>query len=63
MTAAHVDGPATASCEPYQALLAVSEAIASHRDLSAERLDAYTGVDFAKLPFASAIKIVRDPAG
>src|SRR5271169_3835347 len=35
MTAAHVDGPATASGEPYLALLAVSEAIVSHRDLSA----------------------------
>ena len=35
MTAAHVDGPATASGEPYRALLAVSEAIVSHRDLSA----------------------------
>ena len=35
MTAAHVDGPATASREPYRALLAVSEAIVSHRDLSA----------------------------
>jgi formate hydrogenlyase transcriptional activator len=35
MTAAHVDGSATASCEPYRALLAVSEAIVSHRDLSA----------------------------
>ncbi len=35
MTAAHVDGPATASGGPYRALLAVSEAIISHRDLSA----------------------------
>ena len=35
MTAAHVDGPATASDEPYRPLLAVSEAIVSHRDLSA----------------------------
>jgi formate hydrogenlyase transcriptional activator len=35
MTAAHVDGSATASGAPYRALLAVSEAIASHRDLSA----------------------------
>ena len=35
MTAAHVDGPATASGEPYRALLVVSEAIVSHRDLSA----------------------------
>ena len=35
MTAAHVDGPATASGEPYRTLLAVSEAIVSHRDLSA----------------------------
>src|SRR5262249_36190219 len=35
MTAAHGDGPATTSCEPYRALLAVSEAIVSHRDLSA----------------------------
>jgi formate hydrogenlyase transcriptional activator len=35
MTAAHVDGPATASGEPYRALLAVSEAIVSHRELSA----------------------------
>ena len=34
MTAAHVNGPATASGEPYRVLLAVSEAIASHRDLS-----------------------------
>ena len=35
MIAARVDGPATASGEPYRALLAVSEAIVSHRDLSA----------------------------
>ncbi len=35
MTAAHVDGPATASGEPYRALLAVSQAILSHRDLAA----------------------------
>ena len=35
MTVAHVDGPATASREPHRALLAVSEAIVSHRDLSA----------------------------
>src|SRR5271156_4087849 len=35
MTAAHVDGQATATGEPYRALLAVSEAIVSHRDLSA----------------------------
>src|SRR5271166_5799800 len=35
MTAAHGDGQATASCELYRALLAVSEAIVSHRDLSA----------------------------
>ncbi len=35
MTAAHVDGPATASGEPYRALLAVSEAIVAHRDLTA----------------------------
>src|SRR6516165_1874544 len=33
MTAAHVDGPATAAGQPYRALLAVSEAIVSHRDL------------------------------
>jgi formate hydrogenlyase transcriptional activator len=35
MTAAHVDGPATASGEPYRALMAVSEAIVAHRDLPA----------------------------
>jgi hypothetical protein len=35
MTTAHVDGPATATCEPYRALLAVSGAIAAHRDLPA----------------------------
>ena len=35
MTAAHSDGQATATRESYQALLAVSEAILSHRDLSA----------------------------
>src|ERR1700757_4811118 len=35
MAAAHSDGQATGSCEPYRALLAVSEAIVSHRDLSA----------------------------
>ena len=35
MTAAHVDAPDSASDEPYRALLAVSEAIVSHRDLSA----------------------------
>jgi formate hydrogenlyase transcriptional activator len=35
MTAAHIDGQATVAWEPYRALLAVSEAIVSHRDLSA----------------------------
>ena len=35
MTAAHGDGPITTSGEPYRALLAVSEAIVWHRDLSA----------------------------
>ena len=35
MTAAHSDGQASATGEPYRALLAVSEAIASHRDLPA----------------------------
>jgi hypothetical protein len=35
MTADHLDGQATVTSEPYQALLAVSEAIVSHRDLSA----------------------------
>jgi formate hydrogenlyase transcriptional activator len=35
MTSAHSDGQATASYDPYRALLAVSEAIVSHRDLSA----------------------------
>ena len=35
MTAAHVDGPATATGDRYRALLAVSEAIVSHRDLPA----------------------------
>jgi hypothetical protein len=35
MTGAHSDGQATASYDPYRALLAVSEAIVSHRDLSA----------------------------
>ena len=35
MTGAHVDGPATATGDPYRALLAVSEAIVSHRDLPA----------------------------
>jgi formate hydrogenlyase transcriptional activator len=34
MTSAHFGGQATASSEPYRALLAVSEAIVSHRDLS-----------------------------
>jgi thiol:disulfide interchange protein DsbC len=31
----------------------------SNRDLSAERLDVYNGVDFGKLPFERAIKIVK----
>ena len=35
MTAAHSDGQATATGEPYRALLAVSEAIVAHRDLPA----------------------------
>ncbi|MBV8611239.1 MAG: sigma 54-interacting transcriptional regulator [Singulisphaera sp.] len=35
MTSAHVDGQASGTGEPYRALLAVSEAIASHRDLPA----------------------------
>ena len=35
MTSTHLDGQATASYDPYRALLAVSEAIVSHRDLSA----------------------------
>ena len=34
MTDAHVDGQATATGDRYQALLAISEAIISHRDLS-----------------------------
>ena len=32
MTTAHTDGQATATSDPYRALLAVSEAIVSHRD-------------------------------
>ena len=35
MTSAHSDGQATATGDPYRALLAVSEAIVSHRDLPA----------------------------
>ena len=35
MTIAHSDGQATASSDPYRALLAASEAIISHLDLSA----------------------------
>jgi hypothetical protein len=35
MTADHLEGLASARFEPYRALLAVSEAIASHRDLPA----------------------------
>jgi hypothetical protein len=35
MTSAPLDGQATAACEAHRALLAVSEAIVSHRDLSA----------------------------
>ena len=35
MTSAHFDGQATAPGDAYRALLAVSEAIASHRDLPA----------------------------
>ena len=35
MTSTHVDGQATATGDRYQALLAVSAAIVSHRDLSA----------------------------
>ncbi len=35
MTSAHLDGQASATGEPYRALLAVSEAIVSHRDLPA----------------------------
>ena len=35
MREAHVDGQATATSDRYLALLAVSEAIVSHRDLSA----------------------------
>ena len=35
MTSADSDGLATAACDRYRALLAVSEAIVSHRDLSA----------------------------
>ena len=35
MTSAHFDGQATATGDRYRALLAVSEAIVSHRDLSA----------------------------
>ena len=52
MTAAHLDGPATTSCEPYRALLAVAEAIVSHRDLPelfhelAERLHRVVQFDY-----------------
>ena len=35
MTSAHLDGQTTAACDRHRALLAVSEAIASHRDLPA----------------------------
>ena len=35
MTGAHFDGQATAAGDRYRALLAVSEAIVSHRDLAA----------------------------
>src|SRR5437870_3918620 len=35
MTTAHLDGQVTARGDAYRALLAVSEAIVSHRDLSA----------------------------
>ena len=35
MTTAHMDGQVTAPGDAYRALLAVSEAIVSHRDLSA----------------------------
>src|SRR6202051_5409660 len=35
MAAAHSDGQVTGTGEPYRTLLAVSEAIVSHRDLSA----------------------------
>src|SRR5438552_8166282 len=35
MTSPRFDGPATATSDLYRALLAVSEAIASHRDLPA----------------------------
>ena len=35
MTSAHLDGQASGTGEPYRALLAVSEAIASHHDLPA----------------------------
>src|SRR4029077_3597613 len=35
MTAAHSDGQATGTGEPYRTLLAVSEAIVAHRDLPA----------------------------
>jgi formate hydrogenlyase transcriptional activator len=35
MKSAHIDGQATAPGDPYRALLAVSEAIVAHRDLSA----------------------------
>lgn len=31
----------------------------SNRDLSAERLDVYNGIDFEKLPFERAIKVVK----
>src|ERR1700688_1798735 len=34
MTGAELDGRATAACDRYRALLAVSEAIVSHRDLA-----------------------------
>src|SRR5215469_6081973 len=35
MTGAHLDGQASAACDRHRALLAVSEAIVSHRDLPA----------------------------
>src|SRR5262249_35963633 len=35
MSSAHLDGQSTAACDAHRALLAVSEAIVSHRDLSA----------------------------
>ena len=68
MTNAHVDGQATTTGDRYQTLLAISEAIISHRDLSslfhdlADRLRRVVRFDYLALVLHEAASEYHAPA-